>query len=187
MTDGVITTERPDVVLRPYGADMLGGLVDICNDPKIAQYMSDRFPYPYTESDAREWIEFATSQEPVTSYAVFADESFVGGVGAEEKEAEFSGTFEMGWWLTPSAWHRGIAAVAGRALLKEMFFNRGAMRIEAPVMHANPKSGRVAEKIGLVFECRSPSRYVKHGVRYDQLMYGITREQWEVDGTERRR
>lgn len=179
VADGIITTEQEDIVLRPYGVDMVDGLVDRCNYPEISRYMSDRFPYPYTESDAKAWIDYATSQDPVSSYAVFADGGFVGGVGADEKEAELSGTFEMGWWLTPSAWHRGIAAVAGRALLIELFSNRGAMRIEAPVMHKNPNSGRVAEKIGLVFECRSPSRYVKHGVRYDQLMYGVTREQWE--------
>lgn len=181
VTEGIIRTERPDIFLRPYSADMRDGLVEVCNYPEIARYMSDRFPYPYNESDAEEWIEFAKSQDPVTSYAVFADGSFVGGVGAEEKEAEFSGTFEMGWWLTPSAWHKGIIAIAGRALLGEAFRNRGAMRIEAPVMHANANSGRVAEKIGLVFECRSPSRYFKHGVRYDQLMYGLTREQWVID------
>ena len=38
---------------------------------------------------------------------------------------------------------------------------------------------RVAQKIGMTFEGVSPSRYVKHGVRYDQLNHGITRTQWE--------
>ncbi|MGI9586335.1 MAG: GNAT family N-acetyltransferase [Acidimicrobiia bacterium] len=180
VAEGTITTERDDILLRPYGTDMTANLVAVANHEEIARYMSDRFPYPYTQADAESWIAFATSQDPVTSYAVIVDGSFVGGVGAEEKDGELSGTFEMGWWLTPSAWHKGILAVAGRALLDEVFSSRGAMRIEAPVMDANPNSGRVAEKIGMVLECTSPSRYVKHGVRYDQLMYGITRERWEA-------
>ncbi len=179
MVEGVLTTERDDIVLRPFDWDMVDTLVGAANHPEITLYMSDRFPYPYTETDAREWIEICTSQDPAASYAVLLDGEFVGGVGAEEKEAELSGTFEMGWWLTPLAWHKGIVAVAGRALLAEVFANRGAMRVEAPVMHANQNSGRVAEKIGMTFECRSPSRYVKHGVRYDQLMYSITKERWE--------
>jgi ribosomal-protein-alanine N-acetyltransferase len=180
VTDGIVVTERENVLLRPYDTDMIDRLVDVCNHPEISRYMSDRFPYPYTEADARQWVTFAVSQDPVMSYAVHVDGIFVGGVGAEEKEAELSGTFEMGWWLTPSAWHKGIMAVAGRALLNDVFAHHGAMRIEAPVMDANPNSGRVAEKIGMVFECRSPSRYSKRGVRYDQLMFGITRERWQA-------
>jgi RimJ/RimL family protein N-acetyltransferase len=59
------------------------------------------------------------------------------------------------------------------------------MRIEAPVMNANPRSARVAEKIGMRLEGVAPSRYVKSGVRYDQLNFGITREQWiELRSTE---
>ena len=52
------------------------------------------------------------------------------------------------------------------------------MRLWAPVMHANIASARVAENAGLTFEGTFPSAYLKNGVRYDQLNYGITRSQW---------
>jgi len=53
------------------------------------------------------------------------------------------------------------------------------MRLWAPVMHPNKGSARVAEKAGMTLEGVAPSHYVKQGVRYDQLNYGMTREQWE--------
>jgi RimJ/RimL family protein N-acetyltransferase len=65
-----------------------------------------------------------------------------------------------------------------RALRDGLFINREVMRIGAPVMHANPDSARVAEKIGMRLEGVAPSIYVKSDVRYDQLNFGITREQW---------
>jgi RimJ/RimL family protein N-acetyltransferase len=178
MTEGWLATEREDIDLRPYGRDMLDDLVPAANHREISLFMGDSFRYPYTEADAREYLEMATNQDPTQSYAVFVKGEFVGGVGYTPYTAERSGSVQMGWWLTPSSWHKGIMAIAGRGLRDDLFVNRGAMRIEAPVMHANPDSARVAEKIGMKLEGVAPSMFVKFGVRYDQLNFGITREQW---------
>jgi RimJ/RimL family protein N-acetyltransferase len=164
---------------------MLNVIVPAANHREITLYMSDQFPYPYTESDAQDYLDRVVHQVPTQSYAVIVDGRFVGGVGYEPYAAELAGSAQMGWWLTPSAWHSGIMAIAGRALRDVAFINRGVMRIEAPVMHANPNSARVAEKMGMRLEGVALSRYVKFGVRYDQLNFGITREQWlELRSTE---
>jgi hypothetical protein len=65
-----------------------------------------------------------------------------------------------------------------RALRVGLFINREVMRIGAPVIHANPDSARVAEKIGMRPEGVAPSIYVNSDVWYDQLDFGITQEQW---------
>ena len=183
--DGWLRTERDDIVLRPYGWDMLDVIVPTANHREITLFMGDGFRYPYTEADARTYVEMVTNQDPTQSYAVLVDGTFVGGVGYVPYAAELTGSVQMGWWLTPSAWHKGIMAIAGRALRDDLFINRGVMRIEAPVMHANLRSGRVAEKMGMRLEGVALSRYVKFGVRYDQLNFGITREQWlELRSTE---
>lgn len=180
-----LTTESDSIVLRPYGWEMLDVIVPTANHKEIALYMTDQFPYPYAERDAREYLDRIVDQDPTQSYAVFVDGEFVGGVGYVPYEAEFTGTVQMGWWLTPSSWHKGVMAIAGRALRDDLFANRGVMRIEASVMHANPRSGRVAEKMGMKLEGVAASRYIKSGVRYDQLNFGITRVQWlELRSTE---
>jgi RimJ/RimL family protein N-acetyltransferase len=178
MKEGWLATEHDDIVLRPYGWEMLGDLVPTANHREISLFMGDSFRYPYTEADAREYLEMATNQDPTQHYAVIVEGEFVGGVGYTAYTGEQSGSVHMGWWLTPSSWHKGIMAIAGRALRDDLFINRGVMRIGAPVMHANPASARVAEKIGMRLEGVAPSMYVKFGVRYDQLNFGVTREQW---------
>lgn len=75
-------------------------------------------------------------------------------------------------------WGRGIASAAASALVDEMFEHRGVMRVWAPVMKGNNASGRMAEKAGLSFEGVLPGAYLKGGVRYDQLLYGLTRAGW---------
>jgi len=180
-----LTTESDNIVLRPYGWDMLDVIAPTANHQEIARYMTDQFPYPYAERDAREYLDLVVNQNPTQSYAVIADGEFVGGVGYVPYEAELTGSGDMGWWLTPSSWHKGVMAITVRALRDELFLNREVMRIEATVMHANPRSGRVAEKMGMRLEGVAPSRFVKSGIRYDQLNFGITREQWvELRSTE---
>ncbi|MEE8457255.1 MAG: GNAT family N-acetyltransferase [Acidimicrobiia bacterium] len=176
---GRLATEREDVVLRPYRWSMIDALIAVADDERIPVYMGDQFATPYTTEAAEEWLEIATSSDPPLQYAIYVSDEFAGGLGAVLLNAENTGVAEIGWWLGPEHWGRGIATAAAKALIDEMFDNRGLMRLWAPVMRPNKGSARVAEKAGMVLEGVAPSQYVKHGVRYDQLNYGITRDQWE--------
>jgi len=173
-----LTTMRNDVTVRPWDESMVDGLIQAADDPRIAAYMGDMFPNPYTREDAHAWIEVATMERPPTQYAVFVDDRLAGGVGGIALDAEATGVVEIGWWLNPDYWGRGIATLAARALIHELFANRGMERVWAPIMAPNVASARVAEKCGMVLEGIAPSYYVKSGVRHDQLNYGITRARW---------
>lgn len=174
----VIPTNDASVQLREYSTSMVPYLVRAANHPQINRYMGDRFPYPYTTEAATEWIEFTLSEYPPLNYAVFSGDELVGGVGAEHLGVERTGSFEIGWWLTPSVWGSGITSAAAKALVDELFANRGAMTLWAPVMHPNAASAGVARKIGMTLDGRRRSMYLKGGVRYDQLDFVITRDQW---------
>jgi RimJ/RimL family protein N-acetyltransferase len=182
-TDGrqTIATDMDDVVLRSYVWDMAEALVAAADDPRISVYMGDMFPSPYTLEAAYEWIAIAGAVSPPTQYAVFVDGTLAGGVGGFPLGGERTGAFEIGWWLSPDVWGRGITTAAAKALVDELFGDRGAMRVWAPVMHPNVASGRVAMKVGLLLEGAAPDAYLKGGVRYDQLNYGLAKAQWQAD------
>jgi len=175
-----LTTEREDVVLHPYVWSMMDDLIAVADDERIPTYMGDQFATPYTREAAEEWLEIATSSDPPLQYAIYVDNAFAGGLGAFLFKAENAGVAEIGWWLGPEYWGRGITTAAVRALIDELFDNRGLMRLWAPVMHPNKGSARVAEKVGMTLEGVAPSHYLKHDIRYDQLNYGITRNQWST-------
>jgi RimJ/RimL family protein N-acetyltransferase len=153
-------------------------LVERANDPRIPRYMSDRFPHPYTDQDAHEWIMFAAGEQPVLNFAVFADGDLVGGVGATRLDRERTGSYEVGWWLTPEAWGRGITSSAARTLIDYVFGDLGAMHVFAPVMGPNRASVAVARKIGMTQVGLDRSAYLKGGVRYDQVNFSLTRDDW---------
>jgi RimJ/RimL family protein N-acetyltransferase len=175
---GDVITSRPDVVLRSYDWTMIAALIDAADDPRIPVYMCETFPSPYTREAAESWLEIATEPSPPLHFAVYVSGRFAGGVGATLLDADSVGVAEIGWWINPEYWGRGIATAAVRALIDEMFESRGLERLWAPVMEPNVASARVAEKAGMILEGIAPSHYVKDGVRRDALNFGLTRQRW---------
>ncbi|MGI9641467.1 MAG: GNAT family N-acetyltransferase [Acidimicrobiia bacterium] len=179
--DLTLATAIDGVELRPYGWEMVEDLMAAASDDRIPRFMGDQFASPYTRDDAESWIEVATKNDPPTQYAIFVDGALSGGIGGFPASGENTGDVEIGWWLHPDHWGRGITSACARVLVNEFLGNRGYMRLWAPVMHVNIASARVAESAGLTFEGSFPSAYLKGGVRYDQHNYGITRAQWVAD------
>ena len=173
-----ISTERDDVVLHPYDWNMIDALIEAADDSRIPVYMGEMFASPYTREAAESWLEIATGSSPPLQYAVYVNGTLAGGVGAFLFKAENAGVAEIGWWLNPMYWGRGITTTAVRAFIDEMFKHRGLERLWAPVMEPNIASARVAENAGMLLEGIAPSHYVKRGVRMDALNFGLTRSQW---------
>ena len=59
---------------------------------------------------------------------------------------------EIGWWLAPSHWGRGLATEAARAVLQDGFGRAGLQRIVAIAHPDNRASRHVMEKLGMAFE-----------------------------------
>ena len=76
------------------------------------------------------------------------------GVGAGIDAAEY----EIGWWLAPSAWGRGLAREGAAAVRDEAFARVGAPSIVARIQPANAASLAVAATIGLRHETESIGR-----------------------------
>ena len=66
--------------------------------------------------------------------------------------------YEIGWWLTPSAWGRGLAREGAAAVRDEAFECVGAPSILARIAPANVGSLAVAAAIGLGHESHSTGR-----------------------------
>lgn len=57
--------------------------------------------------------------------------------------------FEVGWWLAPTAWGRGLAVEAALAVIEEAFGRVRAPSVVARIQPANVRSTRVAERLGM--------------------------------------
>jgi ribosomal-protein-alanine N-acetyltransferase len=139
-------------LVRAYTLEDAAGLPPIADDFAVARWMTRRFPHPYTAEDARAWVERASTESPVDSFAVVVDGTLVGGVGIRPHDGEAEGVAQFGYWLGRAHWGRGIATEAARLLIAHAFGLRHLRRLEAFVFAPNAASARVLEKCGFTLE-----------------------------------
>jgi [ribosomal protein S5]-alanine N-acetyltransferase len=161
--------------LRPWRAGDEASLVRYADNRNVSRNLKDRFPYPYTAADAREWIAHASTRASSTSFAIVVDGAAVGGIGIEPGTDVHRHSAEIGYWLGEPFWGRGIATEALRAMTEYAFAHFDICRLEAGVFDWNPASARVLEKAGYNLEGRARCAVVKDGRLGDRLLYALVR------------
>ena len=161
--------------LRPWRAGDEASLERYANNRNVSRNLRDRFPYPYTAADAKEWIGFAPTITPLQHFAIVVDGGAAGGISVEPGEGERRRTAEVGYWLGEPFWGRGIATEALRAITEYGFKTFDVCRLEAGVFAWNPASARVLEKAGFKLEGRARLAVIKDGQMTDRLLYALVR------------
>lgn len=107
-----------------------------------------RVPWPYEVADAAAFL--ALPRGPADArFLILSHEGrypvVVGGIGLN---AIGQGAAELGYWLTPSAWGRGLATEAARAVVAMARHSLPLRRLQARHHLDNPASRRVLDKLG---------------------------------------
>ena len=152
-----IETER--LILRsPRFADV-PVLAVLANDSAVA-LMTGRLPFPYTESDALDFVHFQAEARRAGKELAFAIEckesgDFLGCVGLRLPKRDSA---EIGYWLGQRHWGQGLATEAARALIDHAFSTLDIATVTGECRVINEVSRRVMEKCGL--------RYVNSGLQH---------------------
>ncbi len=170
------TLETSRLVLRPF---------DAADAPAVQRELSERavtlqtltIPYPYPDGAAAEWIARHGEWYVARKQAIWGITELGRVVGAmglrlvmDHRRAE------VGYWIAKSAWGRGIATEALRAVLAHAFDVLALHRVEGQHYLENPASGRVMEKAGMRREGLLRGYVIKDGVPRDNVLYAILRD-----------
>lgn len=167
--------------LRPWMESDVVELVEIANNINIAGNMTDTFPHPYTLKDAEGWIKMANEGEKEDkNFAIEFDGQLVGGIGFDINSGVREGSANGGYWIGEEFWGKGIASEAWGMIRDYAFENFDIRRLGAGVFSWNPASAKVQEKCGFEKEGCIRSSVVRLGKVGDEIMYGMTREDWEA-------
>ena len=150
-------------------------LAQSANDARVGRFLRDGFPYPYTEQDARRYIEAALRDGASLSRAIVVDGRAVGAVSLTMAGSVFEKNAELGYWLSPDRWGRGIMTEAVRALCREGFDACGVGRIYAEPLADNAASRRVLEKCGFALEGVLRKSVYQGGEYRDSCIYARLR------------
>ncbi|RMZ84743.1 hypothetical protein DV737_g1078, partial [Chaetothyriales sp. CBS 132003] len=187
------------LVIRPYRPSDAASIAVAANSPAISRNMTNAFPNPYTLEDAKSWIGLQQNVEeawkptvpPYSSaaesektasripanYAIVLDDEPVGGVGLMFRGDIESRSAEIGYWLSPTCWKRGVMSAVATAFLDWAFDAFPYLvRVSAKIFSWNKGSMKVCEKAGMERESVMKRAVWKDGRLGDIVVYAKLRK-----------
>jgi ribosomal-protein-alanine N-acetyltransferase len=161
----------PGGEIRPWRSEDAPALVPLADNRNIWRNLRDRFPSPYSLSDARRWIREASAQKPASHFALEAGGRLAGGIGLIVGQDVHQRSAEIGYWLGEPFWGRGLMTEAVKAFSDFAFPAFDLCRLYALVLEWNAPSMRVLEKAGYACEGRLRKSAFKDGQATDEFIY----------------
>ncbi|KAL2912280.1 hypothetical protein HK105_208271 [Polyrhizophydium stewartii] len=172
------------VRIRTWRKVLHNSLVHHANDVRVAHFMRNRFPHPYTDADATQFLHRIATQ---TGFGLFAivrvspdgAEEAIGGMGLtfESPTEVHAHTAELGYWLGAAFWGKGIMTAVVRAFMRDFVEPHRMSRLPVPlsriVAFVNPVnvgSAKVLRANGFEDEGVMRRYSFKHGVYSDALI-----------------
>jgi RimJ/RimL family protein N-acetyltransferase len=103
----------------------------------------------------------------------------VGGTSLHSRDQK-NGTFSFGIVVYPEHRRHGYAEDAARILLRYGFWERRYQKCDSGCLHTNEASIAFHKKLGFVEEGRRRRRFFLDGGYYDDLLFGLTREEFDA-------
>ncbi|KAL7937068.1 acyl-CoA N-acyltransferase [Trichoderma chlorosporum] len=185
---GTVLLNTGNLIIRRWQPSDAPALAAAANYPSIAPNLRDRFPMPYSLADAEDYLgNYVVSEEgyphamaifvkPNAGHNTSAEPLLIGGAGLESKDDVYYRTWELGYWLTPSAWGKGYATELVGAVVPWAFQTWPRLnRIEALAYARNEASKSVLRKCGFTLEGVRRGALEKDGEILDECVWGILR------------
>lgn len=168
------------MILRPFKLSDAKQVQRLAGDKRVAS-TTKTVPYPYPDGVAEAWINthelaFLESKNAVFAITLKSGEL----IGAISLDKIIDGhQAEMSYWVGLPFWNNGYCTEAGEAVLQYGFSERWLNRVYACYLARNPASGRVLEKLGMIYEGTLRQHILKWGGYEDLAWMGILRFEWE--------
>jgi RimJ/RimL family protein N-acetyltransferase len=143
------------------------------NNRNIWRNLTDRFPHPYTEENARDFIKLTHKSEPTQILGIYVGTEPIGAIGLHPLEDVFSKNIELGYWIAEPYWGKGIMSKAISQMVTYGFDKFDIDRIFARPFGRNIGSIKTLEKNGFFLEATLSNTIFKDGKYEDELIYAI--------------
>ncbi len=163
--------------IRKWQLSDVENLATLANNKEIANNLTDRFPHPYTEEHALNFIKTNIEHNPTQVFAIDFEGKAVGGIGIHPLEDIFQKNAELGYWVAQPYWGKGIITRSIEQIVSHTFDNFDIQRIFARPFGRNIGSQKALEKCGFKLEAKFVGTLFKNGVYEDELVYAIRKSE----------
>lgn len=166
-----------DFILRPWKIEDAESVARFADNPRIAAWLRDVFPSPYTLADAREYISscIANEGDKQLTRAIEINGVPAGSAGVFLGADIYRRSAELGYWLAEPYWRQGVMTRAVRELCREAFERFDIVRVFAEPFEGNAGSRGVLEKAGFTYEGTMRNGVYKNGAVLSYCMYSLLR------------
>ena len=168
-----------NIKIRSWRIEDAKSIANALNNKKVQDNLRDGLPFPYTVSDAKDFISaMLIADKNITfAWAITVDDTAIGSIGVFRKDNVHRLTAEMGYYIAEEYWGKGIAAEAVRQVCTYLFENTDIVRIFAEPYDSNTGSCRVLEKANFVYEGTLRKNALKNGRITDMKLYSIIKNE----------
>jgi ribosomal-protein-alanine N-acetyltransferase len=163
--------QNENIRLRPIELKDTDRLAEIANNRNISINLRDGFPFPYSETDARNFIQNYINQNPTTLFAIDYEDLYVGNIGLVKGSDVYRKSAEIGYFIGEAFWNKGITTKAVNLATAYGFASLDIERIHTGVFDYNLSSQRVLEKCGFKKEGVCRKAVFKNGKFCDEIRY----------------
>lgn len=185
LADLDLVLATPRLRLRPITEHDVDALWPHVTDPDVSRWMSwsphtDKTEtLAYIRAEAR-----AVADNTGVVWVICAADQLVGTIALRRIQWQLRSwrieRADLGYWLAPSQWSRGLTTEAGRAVVRFGFATLGLHKITCGCLADNVGSRRVIEKLGFRFVGVHQAEALVEGHWRDHLQYELLAASWRA-------
>jgi [ribosomal protein S5]-alanine N-acetyltransferase len=179
--DLVLETER--LRLRPFTETDVDDIWPVVSNPDFPKMMSWA-----AHSDRSETLGFVQAvnksleQNVGVVWAIEHEQRVIGSIGLDSMvfalRAWRMDRAELGFWLAPEQWNKGLMTEAADAVVRCAFQTIGLHKVTVGCIAENVASRRVIEKLGFRYVGRLEDDVWRDGKWHSHLRYELTAAEW---------
>jgi [ribosomal protein S5]-alanine N-acetyltransferase len=169
-----------NICLRPWVRGDEDALVKHANNFKIASYLTDAFPHPYTLQDAVSFLDKVIDQQPHQVFAIDLINEAIGAIGVFPQTGIHRKSAEIGYWLSELHWGKGFISESISLIIPYAFSTWDIHRLFARPFSNNPGSRKALEKTGFHLEAILKSSIMKNNQVLDECIYALIKSSFKI-------
>ncbi|PLW80490.1 GNAT family N-acetyltransferase [Candidatus Woesearchaeota archaeon] len=156
-------------ILREFKHTDKDSLIKNIND-KIIYDNTELIPYPYTETDANDWLNYTKNTKNI-HLVIDIDGQVAGSISLIDIKDNHKA--ELGYWLGKDYRRKGIMTKALKLIIDYAFNELKLKKIFAEVFTFNENSCGLLEKCGFEKEAILKKNSFKDGIYNDDYIYSL--------------
>lgn len=167
-----------DCKIRKWKIEDAHQLAEALSNKKILDNLRDGLPFPYTEDDAKDYINamLSSDKDQTYAFAITYQDRVIGSIGVFRKDNIHSKTAALGYYIGEPYWGQGYGTSAVIQICELIFKTTDIIRIFAEPFSRNLASCHILEKAGFKLEGILRKNAIKNGQVEDMKIYALVKE-----------